>query len=222
MFEIINTATEEEIEDEYVAIGCYIDENKIPYHSVLIIRFSNQTFQYHYPGFAGVGILMKKNIEKNCFHKITKTIDKKIIPAFIVMCKRIMKTSNPKYGYFYSGEYYDNNGQHFSNKAIGETMTCAGFCVNILKGFLESDYLFYEDWSQTSYPTDDYLDKFALRHGLVKDDIAISHRRISPLELLCSGFFSQLPIRKTQIDSKTENTQEYLKNYKKRPPTEIQ
>ena len=40
-----------------------------------------------------------------------------------------------------------------------------------------------------------------------------SHRRISPLELLCSGYFSNLPIRKYDIDLKIDETSEYLLNY---------
>ena len=129
------------------------------------------------------------------------------------MCRRIINKANPRYGFFYSGEYFDKDGNHFSDKAIGQTMTCSGFCINVLKGFLEKDYLVYEDWNTPSFPTTDYLQNYALRYNLDIDKIAESHRRISPLELLCSGYFSLLPISKNQIDSKLFETQEYLQNY---------
>ena len=213
MFEIIHTNNEVDIKDEFVAIGAYVDAEKIPGHSVLIIKFKNQIFQFHYTGIPGVGILFDDSVGNNCFHKITNTIDEKLIPAFIVMCRRILKKANPRYGYFYSGEYFTKEGEHFSDKVVGETMTCSGFCLNVLKGFLENDYLVYQDWSTPTYPTIDYLEKYALRYNLEINNIEKSHRRISPLELLCSGYFSLIPIRKTQIDSKVIETQEYLTNY---------
>ena len=129
------------------------------------------------------------------------------------MCKRILKKANPRYGYFYSGEYYDTNGIHFSDKTISETMTCSGFCINVLKGFLEKDYIVYTDWNTTSFPTQDYLERFANHFNIDKDKISESHRRISPLELLCSGYFWNLPIRKYDIDLKIDETSEYLLNY---------
>lgn len=210
MFDIINTLTEVDVKNDYVAIGSYINPKKTPSHSVLVIKYNDIINHFH---FTGKEILYDGIYDNNCFHKITETIDPKLIPSFIMMCRRIMKTANPRYGYFYSGEYYDTNGVHFSEKAISETMTCSGFCINILKGFLENDYILYPDWNTTSYPTQDYLEQFANHFKIDKDKISESHRRISPLELLCSGYFSILPIRKNDIDLKIDEISEYLLNY---------
>lgn len=163
--------------------------------------------------FDGKEILYDNINNEYCFHKITDTIHTELIPSFIMMCQRVMKTANPRYGYFYSGEYYDTDGVHFSEKTISETMTCSGFCLNILKGFLENDYIFYTDWDSTSHTAENYLERFANHVNIDKDKISESHRRISPLELLCSGYFSNIPIRKSQIDLKIDQTSEYLSNY---------
>lgn len=210
MFDIINSFTEVDIKNNFIAIGSYIGKDKIPEHSVLVIKYNNEINHFHY---GGKEILFDNIYNENCFHKITETINAELIPSFIMMCKRVMKKANPRYGYFYSGEYYDTNGVHFSEKEISETMTCSGFCLNILKGFLEQDYIFYNDWNTPSYPTNDYLERFANHFNIDKDKISESHRRISPLELLCSGYFSSLPIRKSQIDLKVDETAEYLLNY---------
>lgn len=210
MFDIINTLTEVDIKDNFVAIGCYIDQDKIPMHSVLIIKYNNILKHIHYDS---KNVLLDDIYNKNCFHKITETIDSELIPSFIVMCNRVIKNANPRYGYFYSGEYYDSNGEHFSEKVIAETMTCTGFCLNILKGFLEKDYILYNEWNTPSYPTKEYLERFANHFKIEKDKISESHRRISPLELLCSGYFSSLPIKKHQIDLKIDETSDYLLNY---------
>ena len=146
------------------------------------------------------------------FHKRTETIHKEEIPAFIAYCNSIKKNANPIYGYFYSGEYYDNKGIHFSEKSIGERMTCVGFCMNVLKGFLENDYLKYTDWDSSSHSTD-YLLKYAEKYNLDVASIQESHRRISPIEILTSGFFHNIPISKIEIDSKLTEVKEYLLNY---------
>lgn len=210
MFDIINTLTEKDIKENFVAIGSYVNDEGIAEHSVLVIKYQDDLRHFH---FTGREILFDTVSGINCFHKITETINEKLIPSFIVMCRRVLKTANPRYGYFYSGEYYDLNGIHFSDKEISETMTCSGFCLNILKGFLEEDYLLYSDWNTPSYPTADYLERFANHFDLDIDKISESHRRISPLELLCSGFFQNLPITKIEVDSKIDETAEYLANY---------
>lgn len=210
MFEIINTLTEKDIKEDFVAIGSYVDGEKIASHSVLIIKYKDQVNQFHY---TSIDILFDNVYNDSCFHKITNTIHPVLIPSLIIMCKRVMKSANPRYGYFYSGEYYDENGDHFSEKQISETMTCTGFCLNILKGHLEEDYLLYKEWNTPTYPSAKYLERYAKKYNLDIDKISESHRRISPVELLSSAFFSEIPISKSQVDSKVDQTREYLKNY---------
>jgi len=90
-------------------------------------------------------------------------------------------------------------------------MTCVGFCLNVLKGFLEEDYINYQDWDESSHTSSpDYLIKYAKRYNLNIDDISKSHRRITPLELLTSAFFTNTPILKSSIDSKIEQAKEYI------------
>lgn len=210
MFDIINTLTEKDIKENFVAIGSCINEQGVATHSVLVVKYQSELKHIH---FTGREILFDTISDNTCFHKITETINEELIPSFIVMCNRVLKTANPRYGFFYSGEYYDLNGVHFADKEISETMTCSGFCLNILKGFLEEDYLLFNEWNTPSYPTEDYLERFANHFDLDIKKISESHRRISPLELLCSGFFQTIPISKNEIDSKIDETSEYLKNY---------
>lgn len=208
MFEIINTLKEEDISDDFVAIGNLLNEYKEPYHAALIIKHNSNLLQYHYTGKD----IELSDVDFEYFHKRTRTIHKEEIPAFIAYCNSIKKNANPIYGYFYSGEYYDNNGIHFSKKSIGERMTCVGFCINVLKGFLENDYLKYADWDSSSHSSE-YLLKYAEKHNLNVSSIQESHRRISPIEILTSGFFYNIPISKIEIDNKLTEVKEYLRNY---------
>lgn len=209
MFEIIKTLNEEDIKDDFVAIGNLIDESKEPFHAALIIKYNSNLFEFHYTSKS----IEFDSINNDYFHKITKTIHQAEIPAFIAYCKSIKKNAKPIYGYFYGGEYYDNNGNHFSEKTTGERMTCVGFCLNVLKGFLEKDYIKYADWDSSSHNNEDYLEKYAEKHELDINDIQESHRRISPIEILTSAFFNNIPISKNEIETKLDEVKEYLLNY---------
>lgn len=206
MFEIVRTLNESDRKSDFIALAFL--ENRGIHHAAIIINFNNQLYQFHYTGadidFGIVG-------SYDFFHKITETVDVDLTPAFYAYCRQIQKKAKPQYGYFYSGEYYDKNGIHFSEKSIGERMTCVGFCLNVLKGFLEEDYVNYQDWDERSHDSSPgYLIEYAKRHNLDINDISKSHRRITPLELLTSAFFAKVPILKSQIDSKIEQVKEYI------------
>lgn len=204
MFEIIKTLQEGDRDCDFVALGFL--ENEGNNHATLIIKYNSELYQYHYTSRE----IDFSNVSYDFFHKITETIQTSLVPAFYAHCREILKRANPQYGYFYSGEFYDRNGIHFSDKAVGERMTCVGFCLNVLKGFLEEDYIYYLDWDENSHDSPDYLVKYANNHNLKIEDISLSHRRITPLELLTSAFFVDTPIKKTKIDSKKEEVKDYI------------
>lgn len=206
MFELKNTISKEETEEQFVAIGCWVDKDGYPFHSLIIIKYLGKIYQLHYYG----SIIIEEQIKDYTFHKITYTINKVLVPSFIAMCKNVQKTASPNYGFFYSGEYYDIDGVHFSEKNIGEVMTCSGFCINVLKGFLEKDYIKYEEWKSNSHSVENYLEKYSEQNNIDIENIEQSHRRISPMELLCSAFFKDVPIQKVQIDSMIPTVQDIL------------
>lgn len=198
MFEIVRTLHESDCACDFVAIGHQC--GNLLEHSVFIIHYNNKFYQFEFLD----GIVFTENVDDS-YHKITDTINKLLVPSFITYCKQISKHAKPKFGFFYSGEYYDKEGNHFSKSKTGERMTCVGFCLNVLKGFLEDDYIQYADWEESSHSdTPHYLQEFAIEHDLNTDEISDSHRRITPLELLTSAFFTKIPIKKADIDSKID------------------
>lgn len=199
MFEIVRSNYESDINVDFVAIGNLIDNNFESTHSAFLIKYDETIYVFHYTGWE---IEFKsQQADDDYYHKITETITPDEIPAFLAYAKTIKKYANPIYGYFYSGEYYDLNGEHFGDKNLGERMTCVGFCLNVLKGFLEEDYILHTDWSEESHNDSDYLEKYCAEHNIELSLIQSSHRRITPRECLTSCFFKELPIRKTQIDN---------------------
>jgi hypothetical protein len=214
MFEILHTFSEKDSKKDFVGIGGYYDkDSKLLYHSVLIIQFQQELYVFHYTGDRNYPLFFNQDISDTCFHKITYNVPEILVPSFIAQCQEVLKKATPTYGYFYSGEFYDFNGNHNSNSSSGERMTCAGFCLNVLKGFLMEDYIDFEQWDSSTHKDPDYLENYSIRHSLNIDDIASSHRRISPLDLICSGYFIDLPIQKAQIDSKHLQVSDYLNGF---------
>lgn len=199
MFEIIRTLEESVLSSDYVAIGNLL-KKKVSTHSAFIIQRNGVLFEFHYTG----QWIEFKPLYNDYYHKVTETIHKDEVPAFIAQCVNITKKANPEYGFFYSGETYDQDGNHLSSSDLGERMTCAGFCLNVLKGFLEDEYLEYSDWDSTTHDNPGYLEYYCKKHNLDLDKVKAAHRRITPRECLISCFFETLPIRKADIDSKQE------------------
>lgn len=198
MFDIVRTLKETDRVCDFVAIG-YQGANFYT-HAAIIIKLDSKLYQFHF--LDGIELT---EVEDDFFHKITETIDSRLLPSFYAYCRRILKNANPKFGFFYSGEYYNKAGEHFSTTNLGERMTCVGFCLNVLKGFLENDYIQYTDWDESSHiDIPNYVLEFAHEHGLNVEDIRGAHRRITPLELISSAFFVDIPIKKVDVDSKIE------------------
>lgn len=206
MFEIVQSKTESDIDRDFVALGFLPLANEMT-HSALIIQYEGILYEFHYEGSE----IDFSEIWNNYYHKITYSVHPDEVPAFMVMCEQIKKKANPKYGYFYSGENYDKQGNHFGNKDLGERMTCVGFCLNVLKGFFDEDYIKYADWKEDTHAKAEYLERYCIRYNIDIEKVKASHRRIAPLEFLTSGFFMDFPIRKTQIDNKIEEVREVIK-----------
>jgi len=200
MFEIVRSNHESDINVDFVAIGNLVDNHFESTHSAFLIQYDETIYVFHYTGWE---IEFKsQQTDDDYYHKITETITPDEIPAFLAYAKTIKKHANPIYGYFYSGEYYNTNGEHFGDKNLGESMTCVGFCLNVLKGFLEEDYIAYTDWSEDSHNDKDFLERFCAKYNKNPDLIKDAHRRITPRECLTSCFLKDLPIRKHVIDKK--------------------
>lgn len=205
LFPIIRTRHESDRSGDFIALANTI-ENLECNHAGFVISYNNELFVFHFTGIIQLG-----PVDDDYFHRITPTILPDEVPSFIAHCKHIHKTARPIYGYFYSGESYTLTGIHTSSTQLGQRMTCVGFCLNVLKGFLEDDYIIYQDWTEQSHNEPGYLERYCDRHDLDIDNIRQSHRRISPIEFLVSAFFADTPITKAQIDSRVDLTNRFLR-----------
>jgi len=193
---------------DFVAIGI-LNEGDIATHSAIIMKYNSQLFEFHYTGRD----VRLDDLKSDFYHKITTVIPSFEIPSFLKMAQNIQRNASPNYGCFFSGEFYDQDGTHFSSN-IGQYMTCVGFCLNVLKGFLHKDYLQHEDWDHSTaegfMDKDDYFTFFIQEHNLDPNKFSKALRRITPLEMLTSSFFDDLPIGKTYIDKHKHEVKYYL------------
>lgn len=201
-------STDQNLDEHFVAVACLINEDGIAYHAGLIINCEDGYFLFHY---TGENVLFESaSIEDWYFHKSLEFINPEFCGIFLGHCRRIEQNAKPEYGFFYNGSFYDTNGQYYSDNNIPEFMTCVGFCINVIKGFIEADeYFNYNDWTNAKTP-ESYIDKMVLRiqqiaPNVTKDMIAEHCRRIKPSEFLASAFLKNIPIRKSEVDSMIDN-----------------
>ncbi|MEB2780765.1 hypothetical protein U3A58_10205 [Algoriphagus sp. C2-6-M1] len=204
MFEVVKSLDNSEKDHSFVALG-YLIDNPI-HHAAIIIKFNNNLFQFHFTGSA----IDLSPLSYDFYHKITNIIQAGEVPAFISHCRAIAKQAPPSYGFFYSGDYFDEEGVYFGNKDVGQRMTCVGFCISTLKGFLEEDYILESDWEFDPDFRPGYLELYCIRHTLNIDLVKPFWKRITPGQFLASGYFSKTPIPKALIDNKYSDLKEEM------------
>ena len=193
----------------FIAAAVKVDDDGHPHHAGLIIKLNDKFFLFHYT--SREVILDKVPDEKWYFHKTLSFISEIEIPAFLAHCKIISIKAKPKYGYFYGGSYY-KDGKYFSEAHDKEFMTCVGFCINVVLGFLETEvYFSYSDWTDDSLDNpEEYLNNFINEQKGDNPEIDINAfkknlRRIMPSEYVASAFFNEPPIRKKAVDEIIES-----------------
>lgn len=207
--EIINV----DLEDNFVAIGSYIDSNRFCQHSILIICYNKELKQFHYTGKE----VELKNIDPNqeIYYKKLDIIHEDEVVAFLGFCEELIKIGvHPTYGFVFNDSFYDPfDKSNFLKNAKHDITTCSGFCIKVIRGFLYNnpEYLFLKDWNYNSYLASpinlkSYMN-FILENYATQNNTSLSQlftleeiKRITPLELLISAYYSDLPIRKVSID----------------------
>lgn len=201
----------------FVAAAVMVLPNGYAQHSGFVISYNNDYYLFHYTG-------EKVELEgiptgQWYFHKKLDFITEDEVLAFYAHCRIIKDKANPKYGFFYAGDYYNKEGKYFSESGIQEYMTCVGFCINVVTGFFENNtYFTYNDWDDTGLKRpNEYFEDFLKKAKEENPDVKIDEtlyrrhiRRISPLEYTTSAYLETLPITKSEVDKSKGNVQTIL------------
>lgn len=206
-----------DLEQDFVAITVETDNVGSCYHSGLLICYDEELYYFHYN--AEKVILEKVDPEAdlpNLFFKELNIVHETEVEAFLGHCEKLIKMGiSPLYGFVFNNSYYDSTTkENFLANAQHDFTTCVGFCIKVIRGFIYNhpEYLKLSDWDYSTLNTAnryllDYfnhnLNNYSAKFNIETDNIANKSeiRRITPAELLCSGFFTNLPILKASIDS---------------------
>ncbi|WP_410878459.1 hypothetical protein [Myroides sp. DW712] len=210
--------------DDFIGIGIELDDSGEGFHSGIIISLGGELTLFH---FDGTAIYIKKNTDIPEWFYIKKLDifeeNENFILNFKAHCELISEEANPEFGFVFDGSYYSNAGEYYTESNIKDITTCVGFCIKIIKGYLynHNDYLSLDDWNAESM--DDYkiknlsfynhlLEKLEKEYPDRFEEIKRNYfKRIMPSDLTTSGFYNQLPIRKSQIDQSRSTVEMVLK-----------
>lgn len=198
---------------DWVALSNQFNRYGSACHGALLINYEGSIAVFHYTGTN----LLHEDLSSfgQSFHKVSDTVAEDDVPAFLAMCRKVLEKDDPTYGFFTGASFYDYNGNFHDTAGSGYRMTCVGFCLAVLQGFLERDYLEYTTWpTVTSDPfnrtEEDYLEWYCAQHNLDINTITSLPKRIAPLEYLISGFYIDLPISKSTLDAQKSSIQSYM------------
>ena len=213
LFAIEWTEDTKNSEDNYVAVGTLLDDYSKAEHVALIIKYNDEIYQFEFTG----STVKFESYQRNFLQKTTEVIEAADVPAFLQYCRNVERNASPRYGNFFSGTMYDKDGRFSGGPLAGERMTCVGFCLNVLNGFLEeSQYLRYQDWNDGSVDDHVWLNNYCDRHNIDRDRLRKEYRRITPTELFTSAFFKELPVTKAQIDQLLPSITDYFRNHRRK------
>ena len=173
-------------------------------HAALFVRFNHENKIFHYTGKDV--LLDDADSVSHHYYKGFLFVLPELIPSFLAQCELIAQKAQPIYGYFYSGSLYDDEGTFIAPGKYPESMTCVGFCLNVLKHFLgEDNLLHYTDWNSDTV-SEIYIQEFfekvkKARPTLSLDDFKKNVRRILPIEYFTAACADAVNVRKQYIDS---------------------
>ena len=200
---------EADLPENFVSIAVKIDNN-IPKHAAILIRYKKINYLYHFPGSKPPEVIDNFNEEGWYIYKIWELInceDENEVGAFLQHCRRVCEKSDITYSYIADGSKHNFKGEFESKSGLPELGTCVGFCVNTLTNtIIDSDsYFNLDDWDDSEL--DKSIDNWS------KEQVKKKHpdldwtlfnafkKRITPLEYLCSAFFTRdYPIKKEKIN----------------------
>jgi hypothetical protein len=140
---------------------------------------------------------------------------------FLAICEIIENECDPKYGLVFDGSFF-KDGVYYTESGLSFITTCVGFCLFALKSFLlKTNYIHIDDWDADTGKEFriNYINIFDLTLKKIEKEqpdlkgliVKKYVKRITPSEFASSGFYSNLPIRKRDVDEILEKVSSVLK-----------
>jgi len=209
---------EADLEENMVGAAILINPDDTQ-HAAIFVRYNGDSKLFH---FTGKSVIIEDvSGTEDYYFKNLDFLPAVLLPAFMAQSELILEKAQPEFGYFYDGSLYDSNGDFISPNDAPEYMTCVGFCLNVIKGFLsDEDFFQFDDWDERSMGGKmEHVESFLLKvkesyPEITLEDFKANLRRIQPLEYVAGAFSKNIPVRKDFTDGIIENLQKSLNEKK--------
>jgi hypothetical protein len=215
-----------DLDDEFMGVGVWLNDNGSPKHSGLVLCYEGEKLFFH---FTSEEVLLDNvtTSAKDIYYKKLDLFPEIYLPYIRAHFDLLLETVNPEYGFVFTDSFYNDFGNYVADiDELPDFCTCVGFCINVIRSILLNNpkYLEIDDWNNESLEKVDeafinYVDNYLILVSKFKPEKleevkAATYKRISPLELLISGFFARpqkIPVRKVDIDREILDTKKILK-----------
>lgn len=216
-----------DLEDEFLGVAVVLNDLGNPKHSGLVLCFEGEKLFFH---FTGSDVLLEDVADEttDIYYKKLELFPDSYLTYIRSHFDLLVETVNPLYGFVFTDSYYDDSGIYVSDvENLPDFCTCVGFCINVIRSLFlrpSSKYIEINDWTSESLDRIseiyiEYVNKYLelvsdLNPQILSKVKENNYKRITPVELLISGFFAQakkLPIRKVDIDPHVMESRKILK-----------
>ncbi len=215
-----------DLDDEFMGVAVLLNDNGSPKHSGLVLCYEGEKLFFHFTSEEVLLDDVTENAEDIYYKKIDLFPDI-YLPYIRAHFDLLLETVKPEYGFVFTDSFYNDFGNYISDiEDLPDFCTCVGFCINVIRSLLLNNpkYLEIDDWKNESLEkvnetfinyVDNYLTLVSKFKPEKLDEVkAATYKRITPLELLISGFFAKpkkIPVRKSDIDPEISDTRRILK-----------
>lgn len=215
-----------DIDEEFMGVSVWLDKNGSPKHSGLVLCYEGEKLFFH---FTAEEVLLEDVTENanDIYFKKLELFPDIYLPYIRAHFDLLLETVNPEYGFVFTDSFYNEFGTYISDiDDLPDFCTCVGFCINVIRSLLlnNSKYIEIDDWKSESLDKVnesfiDYVDNYLklvsnFKPEKLEEVKAATYKRITPLELLTSGFFAKpnkIPVRKSSIDPKISSVRNILR-----------
>jgi hypothetical protein len=197
----LNSCSLCKLDGNIIGAAVLINQYNFVQHAGIFVRYNGENKLIHFTG-TELKVDTFKPTEKYFFKKFD-FINPELAPSLLSHFELVQKESKPKFGYFYTGSYYGEDGKLVTTDGTPEYMTCVGFCLNFIKYFIrKTDFLNFPDWdfkttASVKGHVNDFLKDVKKSYPSISiNDFKAGSRRIYPIEYIAGTYEETLPVRK--------------------------
>ncbi len=199
-----------DLPENLVGAAVLINKEATAYHAAIFVRYRGNSKILHFTGTRILFEDVERALSKNHVYifKYINFVSPILLPSFYNNCNKIEKYTKATYGFHIepNAEFTDEGNFNTPN-GFPPFMTCVGFCLYFIRGFIRRDLFYYDDWDINTIEDAPPEPLAAFFNEVTKvipdeqyDEFIKNIRRIKPVEYLAAAYSRTIPIRKIFTD----------------------